>query len=179
MGGHGQRTMIFFGIRDFSQSTIPKRPFVSGVAGSKPVSLLCLPPCSSPFLTSSFLLHPLLLLTSSFSAHSAYFNTRHLWWQMILGFKLSELRRKRCRRQAGLSRWLHCCWGHVCVGVCMFVCMCMVTCLHVDVCSEKIRGEVWEPPAGDHSPGAVETKVVTVCLTQRKGNGNFSIMLSM
>lgn len=33
-GGHGQWTMVFFGIRDFSQSTMLKGPFVSGVAGS-------------------------------------------------------------------------------------------------------------------------------------------------
>lgn len=66
----------------------------------------------------------------------------------------------------------------MCVRVCMFVCMCMVTCLHACVCREKIGVEVWKPPAGDHSPSAVETKVVTVCLTQRKGNGNFYITLN-
>ena len=66
----------------------------------------------------------------------------------------------------------------VCVRVCVFVCMRVVTCLHAYVCSEKIRVEVWKPPAGDHSPSAMETKVVTACLSQREGNGNFCIMMS-
>ena len=66
----------------------------------------------------------------------------------------------------------------MCVHVCVFVCMHVVTCLHAYVCSEKIRVEVWKPPAGDHSPSAMETKVVTACLTQREGNGDFCIMMS-
>lgn len=121
-GSHGQWTMIFFGIRDFSQSTILKGPFVSGIAGSKPVSLLSLTPCSSPFMASSFLFHPLLLLTSSYSAHSAFFNTRHLWRQMILGFKLSELRRKKVS-QASMFVQMAALLLRACVCSCVHVCM--------------------------------------------------------
>lgn len=97
---------------------------------------------------------------------------------MILGFKLSELRMKKVS-QASMAVQMAALLLGACVCSCVHVCMCTVTCLHADVYNEKVRGEVWEPPAGDHSPGAVETKVVTVCLTQRKGNGNFSILLSM
>lgn len=68
--------------------------------------------------------------------------------------------------------------AHMCVCVFLFVCIGVVTCLHAYVCGEKIRVEVWKPPAGDHSPGAMETKVVTACLSQREENGNFCLMVS-
>jgi hypothetical protein len=62
---------------------------------------------------------------------------------MILGFKLSELRRKK-----GVIGEHSCpdgCVVAVCVYVCscgVFVCMCVVTCLHACVYSEKLRLEV-------------------------------------
>lgn len=171
--------MVLFGIMDFLDQRILKGPLVSGPPGAKHFSLPFLPPCSFPFwppLFYSILFyssppHPQPILPVLIPG---FFDGR--WF---LGLSCQNWEEKRCHRRAWLSRWLRCCWEHVCVRVCMFVCMCTVTCLRVYVFSEKIRGEVWKPPAGDHSPGAMETKVVTVCHTQRKGNGNFSIMLSV
>lgn len=118
----------------FLNQQIQKGQLVSGRAGAKHLSLLSLPPCGFPsWPLLCYSIDVFLLLTSPSSAHSASFNTRHLWWQMILGFKLSELRREK-----GVVGEHGCpdgCVVAVSVCSCVHVCMCVYghvfTCIRV------------------------------------------------
>lgn len=109
----------------FLNQQILKGQLVSRIAGPN-ISFCSL---SLPIAPNSWPLLFFSILSYSSSphpeTHSTSFNTRHLWWQMIPGFKLSELRRKK--GVVGEHGYPDGCV--VAVSVCVFVCACLYVCV--------------------------------------------------